>query len=130
MNDDTATLRTWLDAHSLGDAELLHVLPNHGPEGADRLTNPERRLLSELLEARRAVVPGYRPGPLDRSSTVRDRRDAMEPAGLFDAGPGGARERTTVDPATRQDPPAGRHQPAPPTGRRSRQRQRAEERER
>ena len=121
MNDDLATLRAWLDAHGLGDAELLHVLPNHGPEGADRLTNPERWLLSGLLEARRAVVPGGRSSPLDRPSAVQDRRDAAQPAGLFDAGPGGARQRAAVEPATRQEPPAGR---------RSRQHQRAEERER
>jgi hypothetical protein len=130
MNDDSATLRVWLDAHGLGDAELLHVLPNHGPDGADRLTDPERRLLSGLLEARRAVVPGDQPSPLDRPSGTEDRRDAAQPVGLFDAGPGGARERAAVEPATGQEPRTGRHHLSPPTGRRSRQRERAEERER
>jgi hypothetical protein len=129
MNDDPATLRAWLDAHGLGDAELLHVLPNFGPDGADRLTDQERRLLSGLLEARRAVVPGDGPSPLDRPSGTEDRRDAAQPVGLFDAGPD-PRQRAAAEPATGQEPRAGRHHLSPPTGRRSRQRERAEERQR
>jgi hypothetical protein len=36
MIDESAAMRAWLDAHDLGDSELLHRLPNQGPEGADR----------------------------------------------------------------------------------------------
>ena len=63
MIDASAAMRAWLDAHDLGDGELLHQLPNQGPEGADRMTDPERLVLSALLEGRRAVVPGYQATP-------------------------------------------------------------------
>jgi hypothetical protein len=127
MNHDPVAMRAWLDAHGLLDAELLHSLPNHGPEGADRLTDPERLLLSGLLEGRRAVVPGYRPTPPDRSTTTQDRPEMAEPAGLFDPGPDGQRERPAVEPSARGARPAGRLSPA--SGRLG-QRERAEERER
>jgi hypothetical protein len=129
MNDDPEVMRAWLGAHGLSDAELLYVLPNQGLDGADRLTEAERRLLSGLLEARRAVVPGYRPSPLDRPSAAPDRPDAAQPTGLFNVGPAGQREWAAVRPAVRPQPPAGRHDPAPPS-RRAGQRERAEERER
>jgi hypothetical protein len=129
MNDDSVVMRAWLDAHGLADSELLHVLPNHGLDGADRLTDLERRLLSGLLEARRAVVPGYRPGLVDRPAASQDRRDAAQPASLLGAGPAGQRERAAVEPAARPLPPAGHQHPGPPS-RRGGQRERVEERER
>jgi hypothetical protein len=129
MNHDAEVMRAWLDAHGLADSELLHVLSNHGLDGADRLTDLERRLLSALLEARRAVVPGYRPSPLDRLSAAQDRRDAAQPADLFNVGLDGQPQRATVAPAARRQPPAGRHHPARPS-RRAGQRERAEESER
>jgi hypothetical protein len=129
MNDDPVAMRAWLDAHGLPDAELLHVLPNRGLDGADRLTEAERRLLSGLLEARRAVVPGYRPSPLDRPYATQDRPNAAQPSDLFNSGPAGQREWAAVPPAARREPPAGRHDPAPPS-RRAGQPERAEERER
>jgi hypothetical protein len=58
MTDATAAMRAWLDTHGLTDAELLHHLANHGPDGSELLTDSERRLLSALLEVRRMVVPG------------------------------------------------------------------------
>jgi hypothetical protein len=88
VNGDPATMRAWLDAHSLADAELLHLLPNHGPDGADLLTDPEVRLLSELLEVRRTVVPGYRPMPGGRPTVVEQRPCSPKPVGLFDPDPG------------------------------------------
>jgi hypothetical protein len=127
MNDDAVAMRAWLDTHGLADSELLHSLPNHGLDGADRLTGPERRLLSGLLEARRAVVPGYRPSSVDRPSAAQDRPEIAEPAGLFDPGPDGPRERAAVEPPARGDRPTGR---PPATSRRAGPRERAEERER
>jgi WhiB family transcriptional regulator, redox-sensing transcriptional regulator len=62
MIDEAAAMRAWLDTHGLAEAELLHHLPNQTPDGRE-LTASERRLLSALLEARRMVVPGYRPAP-------------------------------------------------------------------
>jgi hypothetical protein len=117
MNDDPEVIRAWLSAHGLPDAELLHVLPNQGLDGADRLTEAERRLLSGLLEVRRAVVPGYRSSPLDRPSAAQDRPDAAQPTGLFNTGSTGQRQWATVQPGARPQPPAGRHDPAPPSRR-------------
>jgi hypothetical protein len=129
MNHDAEGMRAWLDAHGLADSELLHVLPNQGLDGADRLTEAEQRLLSGLLEARRAVVPGYRPSPLDRPSAAPDQPDAAQPTGLFNTGPAGQPQRAAVEPAARPQPPAGRHDPALPS-RPTGQPERAEERER
>jgi hypothetical protein len=129
MNHDAEGMRAWLDAHGLADSELLHVLPNQGLDGADRLTDLERRLLSGLLEARRAVVPGYRPNPADRPSTTQDQPDAAQPADLFNVGLDGQPQPATVQPAARSQPSAGRHHPAPPSRPAGRP-ERAEERER
>jgi hypothetical protein len=116
MIGDLAAMRAWLGAHGLGDAELLHSLPNHGLDGADRLTDLERLVLSGLLEARRVVVPGYRTTPAHRTAATQDRPEVAEAAGVFDPGRGGHRQRAVVEPAT--------------TSRRPGKRERAEERER
>lgn len=132
MTDEPAAMRAWLDAHGLADAELLHRLPNQDPDGRE-LTLSERRLLSALLEARRAIVPGYRPAPADRPTT-QDRPGPAPPLGLFDPGPTRPPERAVVEPADRhaQRPvrPMARHHGAPPLARRPAHRDREEERER
>jgi hypothetical protein len=133
MTDETAAMRAWLDAHGLAEAELLHHLANHGPDGSDRLTDAERQLLSALLETRRTVVPGYRPPPTDRPTT-QDRPGSAAPPGLFDPGPTRPPQRVAVEPASRLArppvrPAARRHAPLPPA-RRPGQRDREEERER
>jgi hypothetical protein len=131
MIDESAAMRAWLDAHGLADAELLHQLPNQDPDGRE-LTVSERRLLSALLEARRAIVPGYRPPPADRPAT-QDRPGPAELLGLFDPGPTRPPERAVVEPADRHArpplrPERGRHSP-PLSARRPTHRDR-EERER
>jgi hypothetical protein len=134
MIGDPAAMRAWLEAHGLVEAELLHVLPNHGPDGADLLTDPERLLLSELLEVRRAVIPGHRPTPPDRSTAGQERPCSAEPAGLFDPDAGGPSEWAGVQPASRHarppDRPAARQHPQPPAARPRRQREQEEERQR
>jgi hypothetical protein len=134
MIGDPAAMRAWLDAHGLVEAELLHVLPNHGPDGADLLTDPERLLLSELLEVRRAVIPGDQPTPADRSTTRQERPCSAEPAGLFDPAPGRSAEPAGVQPASRRagpaDRPAARQHPQSPAARQRRQREQEEERRR
>jgi hypothetical protein len=131
MTDEPAAMRAWLDAHGLADAELLHQLPNQDPDGRE-LTDSERQLLSALLEARRVVVPGYRPAPADRS-TIEGRPGSAEPPGLFDPGPTRPPDRAVVEPAERHArppvrPERGRHSP-PLSARRPAHRDR-EERER
>jgi hypothetical protein len=132
MIDESAAMRAWLDAHDLADAELLHHLANHGPEGSDRLTGSERRLLSALLETRRTVVPGYRPAPADQPTT-QDRPGPAAPLGLFNPGPTRPSEWAGVEPADRraQRPvrQVARHRAAPSPARRPAHRDR-EERER
>jgi hypothetical protein len=132
MIDESAAMRAWLDAHGLAEAELLHHLANHGPEGSDRLTDSERRLLSALLETRRTVVPGYRPAPADQPTT-QDRPGSPAPLGLFDPGPTRPSEWAGVEPAERraQRPvrQVARHRAAPSPARRPADRDR-EERER
>jgi hypothetical protein len=131
MTDETAALRAWLDAHGLAEAELLHHLANQDPDG-NELTNSERQLLSALLEARRMVVPGYRPAPADWPPT-QDRPGPAEPPGLFDPGPTRPPQRAVVEPADRraQRPvrPTARHHGAPLSARQPAHRER-EERER
>jgi hypothetical protein len=100
MIDESAAMRAWLDAHDLAEAELLHHLANQGPDGSE-LTDSERRLLSELLETRRTVVPGYRPAPADQPTT-QDRPGAAMPLGLFDPGPTRPPEWAGVEPADRR----------------------------
>jgi hypothetical protein len=133
MIGDLAAMRAWLDAHGLGDAELLHSLPNHGLDGADRLTDLEQLVLSGLLEARRAIVPGYRPAPADWPTT-QDRPGPAELLDLFDPGPTRPPQGAVVEPADRraQRPvrPTARHHGAPPPARRPAHRDREEERER
>jgi hypothetical protein len=133
MIDEAAAMRAWLDAHDLAEAELLHHLANHGPDGADRMTESERRLLSALLEARRTVVPGYRSDSADRPPT-QDRPGSDAPLGLFDPGPTRPPEWAAVEPADlrgkRPVPPVARHRAAPPLARRPADRDRDEERER
>jgi hypothetical protein len=115
MNADPTAMRAWLGAHGLVEAELLHVLPNHGPDGADLLTDPERLLLSELLEVRRAIIPGDRPTPTDRSAAAQERPCSAKPVGLFDPDASPPPERTGVQPAGRHalppDRPAARQHP-------------------
>jgi hypothetical protein len=131
MTDEPAAMRAWLDTHDLADAELLHQLANQGPDGRE-LTDSERWLLSALLEARRMVVPGYRPAPADRPTT-QDRPGPAELPGLFDPGPTRPPQRAVVEPADRraQRPvrPVARHHGSPPPARRPAHRDR-EERER
>ena len=131
MTDETAAMRAWLDTHGLADAELLHHLVNQDPDG-NELTNSERQLLSALLEARRMVVPGYRPAPADRPPT-QDRPGPAELLDLFDPGPTRPPQRAVVEPADRraQRPvrPTARHHGSPPPARRPAHRDR-EERER
>jgi hypothetical protein len=133
MTDEAAAMRAWLEQHDLAEAELLHHLPNHGPDGSDRLTDAERQLLSALLETRRTVVPGYRPAPCDRL-TNPDRADPAELIGLFDPGSTRPLERAVVEPTSRHARPpvrlAARHRAAVPPGRRPAHRDRDEERER
>jgi hypothetical protein len=132
MIDEAAAMRAWLDAHGLADAELLHHLANQGPDGADRLIDFERRLLSALLEIRRTVVPGYRPAPADRPTT-QERPGSAAPRGLFDPDPIRPREGAAVEPVDHhaRSPvrPAARHRAAVPPARRPAHRDR-EERER
>ena len=132
MIDEAAAMRAWLDMHGLADAELLHHLVNQDPDGRE-LTVSERRLLSALLEARRAIVPGYRPAPADQPST-QDRPDPADPLAMFDPGPTRPQQRAVVEPADRrpQRPvrPAARHRAAQPPDRRPTHRDREEERER
>jgi hypothetical protein len=132
MIDTTAAMRAWLDMHGLADAELLHHLANQDPDGRE-LTVSERRLLSALLEARRAVVPGYRPAPADQPTT-QDRPSPAGPPGLFDPGPTRPPQRAVVEPADRraQRPvrPLVRQRAALPPDRRPTHRDREEERER
>jgi hypothetical protein len=132
MIGDLAAMRAWLDAHGLADAELLHQLPNQGPDGRE-LTDSERQLLSALLEARRLVVPGYRPAPADRPTT-QDRPGPAELLDLFDPGPTRPRSaqwlsRPTAAPSDRcgrrRGTTAHRRQPGDPA-----HRDREEERER
>jgi hypothetical protein len=128
MTNETAAMRAWLDTHGLADAELLHQLPNQDPDGRE-LTNSERQLLSALLEARRVVVPGYRPAPADRS-TIEGRPGSAEPPGLFDPGPTRPPEPAVVERADRRAqrlvrPPA-RYHGAPPQARRPAHRDREE----
>jgi hypothetical protein len=99
MTDQTAAMRAWLDAHGLADAEVLHHLANQDLDG-NELTNAERQLLSALLEARRMVIPGYRPAPADQL-TIQDRPGPAEPLGLFDPGPARRPERAAVEPPDR-----------------------------
>ena len=131
MIDEAAAMRAWLDMHGLADAELLHHLVNQDPDGRE-LTVSERRLLSALLEARRMVVPGYRPAPADRPTT-QDRPGAAELLGLFDPGPTRPPERAVVEPADRRPPrpvrPTAPHRAPPSPARRPAHRER-EERER
>jgi hypothetical protein len=120
MTNATAAMRAWLDAHGLADAELLHHLANRDPDGME-LTDSERRLLSALLEARRMVVPGYRPAPADRPTT-QDRPGAAELPGLFDPGLTRPPERAVVEPIGRHvqrpvRPAAGPRAPVPPARR-------------
>jgi hypothetical protein len=133
MIGDPAAMRAWLHAHGLVEAELLHVLPNHGPDGADLLTDPERLLLSELLEVRRAVIPGDQPTRPDRS-TGQERPCSAEPAGLFDPDTSRPPEQAGVQPASRHarppDRPATRQHLQPPAARPRRQREQEEERQR
>jgi hypothetical protein len=133
MTDEAAAVRAWLDAHGLAEAELLHHLANHGSEGADRLTDSERRLLSALLETRRTVVPGYRPALADRPSS-QDRPGSAEPLGLFDPDLTRPPEWAVVEPADHraQRPvrPVARHRAPPSPARRPAHRDRDEERER
>jgi hypothetical protein len=121
VTDEAAAMRAWLDAQGLAEAELLHHLANQGSDGADRLTDPERRLLSALLETRRMLVPGYRPASADRPPT-QDRPGWATPPGLFDPGPTQAPERAAVEPADRHAPrpvrPVARHRAAEPPARR------------
>jgi hypothetical protein len=132
MTNKTAAMRAWLDAHGLADAELLHQLPNQGPDGRE-LTDSERQLLSALLEARRVVVPGHRSAPADWPST-QDRSGVAPPLGLFDPGPTRPPERAVVEPADRQGRPpvrpAAPHRAAVPPARRPARRDREQERER
>jgi hypothetical protein len=132
MIDESAAMRAWLDAHDLGDSELLHQLPNQGPEGADPMTDPERLVLSALLEGRRAVVPGYQATPTNRPAP-QDRADPVELVGLFDPSPSRS-PRAAVEPASHRPRPTERpavpHQRQPPAGLRRQQRERDEERER
>jgi hypothetical protein len=111
MTDETAAMRAWLDAHGLADAELLHHLANQDPDGRD-LTDPERQLLSALLEARRMVVPGYRSAPADRPPT-QDRLGPAKLLDLFDPGPTRPPQRAVVEPADRRA-----QRPMRPTARR------------
>jgi len=131
MTDETAAMRDWLDAHGLAETELLHHLVNRDPDG-NELTDPERQLLSALLETRRTVVPGYRPDPADRPTT-QDRAEPAAPVALFDPGPTRPPRRAVVEPADRhaQRPvrPTARHHGSPPPDRRPAHRDR-EERER
>ena len=133
MIDEAAAMRAWLDAHGLAEAELLHHMANHGPDGADRLTDAERRLLSALLEARRSVVPGYRPALADRPSS-QDRPFSPAPLGLFDPGPTRPPESAAVEPpdhrAKRPVRQVARHRAPPSPARRPAHRDRDEERER
>jgi hypothetical protein len=96
--DEAAAMRAWLDAHGLGDSDLLHSLPNHGPGGADRLTEPERLTLSRLLETRRTIVPGYR-AELSDHSVAQERPGAAESVGLFDQVPDKPPEQSKTEPA-------------------------------
>jgi hypothetical protein len=132
VTDELAAMRAWLDAHGLADAELLHHLVNQGPDGRE-LTDSERQLLSALLEARRMVVPGYRPASVDQPTT-QDRPGAAELLGLFDPGPTRHQQRAVVEPAGRraQRPvrPPTRHHTPPLPARRPGHRDREEERER
>jgi hypothetical protein len=132
MTDEAAAMRAWLEQHDLAEAELLHHLPNHGPDGSDRLTDAERQLLSTLLETRRTVIPGYRPAPCDRPTTP-DRAGPAELVGLFDPGSTRPPERAAVEPTSRHARPpvrsAARYRAAVPPGRRPAHRDR-EERER
>ncbi|HEU4399200.1 MAG TPA: hypothetical protein VFU54_15355 [Actinomycetota bacterium] len=130
MIGDLAAMRAWLDAHGLGDAELLHSLPNHGLDGADRLTDLERLVLSGLLEARRVVVPGYQPTPADRTAATQDRPEVAKAASLFDTGRDGQRERAAVRSAGQGPRPPGRPDSPATTSRRPGKRDRDEERER
>jgi hypothetical protein len=133
MTDEVAALRVWLDTHGLAEAELLHHMANHGPDGSELLTDSERRLLSALLETRRSVVPGYRSASTDRPTT-QDRPGSAAPPGLFDPGPTRPPQRIAVEPAGRHARPPGRpaarHQAPPPPAQRPGQRDRQEERER
>jgi hypothetical protein len=133
MIDESAAMCAWLDAHGLADAELVHHLANQGPDGADRLTDFERRLLSALLETRRTVVPGHRPALADRPSS-QDRPGSAEPLGLFDPDPTWPPEWGVVEPADRraQRPvrPVARHRAPPSPVRRPAHHDREEERER
>jgi hypothetical protein len=128
MIDEAAAMRAWLDAHGLADAELLHHLPNQGPDGRE-LAASERRLLSALLELRRMVVPGYRPAPAHRPTT-QDRPGAAERRGLFNPGSIPPLERAIVEPADRhaQRPvrPAAGPRAAVPSARRPAHRDRGE----
>jgi hypothetical protein len=96
--DEAAAMRAWLDAHGLGDGELLHSLSNHGPGGADLLTDPERLTLSRLLKTRRTIIPGYRALPADHS-VAQERPGAAESVGLFDQAPDQPPERSKTEPA-------------------------------
>ena len=132
MIDEAAAMRAWLDMHGLADAELLHHLVNQDPDGRE-LTVSERRLLSALLEARRTVVPGYRPDSADRPTT-QDRPGPAELLDLFDPGPTRPPRRAVVEPADRrpQRPvrSTARHHGALLPDRRPTHRDREEERER
>jgi hypothetical protein len=128
MTDAAAAMRAWLDAHGLAEAEVLHHLANQDPDGHE-LTDAERRLLSALLEARRMVVPGYRPAPADRPTT-QERPGWAAPLALFEPGPTRAPEWTVVEPANRhtQRPvrPTARHHGSPLPARRPADRDREE----
>jgi hypothetical protein len=122
MTNETAATRAWLDARGLADAELLHQLPNQDPDGRE-LTDAERQLFSALLEARRMVVPGYRPPPADQP-TIEGRPGSAEPPGLFDPGPARPPQRAAVERADRRAqrpvrPTARRHGSSPPACRRA-----------
>jgi hypothetical protein len=133
MIDETAAMCAWLAAHDLAEAELLHSLPNYGPEGADQMTGPERLVLSALLETRRAVIPGYQPTPT-RRPTMQDRVNQAELVGLFDPDCTRPPQGATVEPAGHHsrlaDSGADRNRPRLSAGLRREQRQRDEERER
>jgi hypothetical protein len=126
MTDQTTAMRAWLDAHGLGDAEVLHHLANQDLDG-NELTSSERRLLSALLEGRRMVVPGYRPAPANQPTT-QDRPDPADPLALFDPGPTRPPQRAAVEPADRHARPPGRRRAAVPPVRRPDHRDREEER--
>jgi hypothetical protein len=132
MIDDAAAMCAWLAAHDLAEAELLHSLPNYGPEGADQMTGLERLELS-ALETRRVVLPGYQP-TRTRQPTMQDRANQAELIGLFDPDCTPPPQRATVEPAGHRPRPADsradRNRPRLSAGLRRGQRQRDEERER